>query len=194
MKPKIIVFAGSTRTDSLNRKLAAVAAEVLREAGADVTLAELRKYPMPLYDGDLETQEGIPVYAKQFKELMRNQDGFVLATPEYNGSFPALVKNTIDWISRPEAGEKPSAVLRGKFAAIVSTSPGLGGGQRSVKATRELLAPLGVKLTAGQLSVPQGMTAFDGNGQPTRPEIREGVVTIAHELLEAIGAHKAAAA
>jgi NAD(P)H-dependent FMN reductase len=98
-KSKILVFAGSIRTGSYNEKLAAIAARELQSAGMDVTLAHLRDYTMPLYDGDTEAAGGLPDGARRFKELVRAHDVLVLASPEYNGSMPALVKNTIDWIS-----------------------------------------------------------------------------------------------
>ena len=94
--PRILIFAGSTRADSYNRKLARAAVAAVRRAGAETTLADLKDYPMPLYDGDVETAQGPPENARAFKKLLLEHDGFVIASPEYNGSFPALVKNVID--------------------------------------------------------------------------------------------------
>src|ERR1022692_1776426 len=125
-KPKILVFAGSTRNDSLHRKLVQVAAAELRRVGGDAAVADLRDYPMPLYDGDLEAAQGMPAGAKALKDLVRGQDGLVIASPEYNGSFSALLKNAIDWISRPETGERRLAAFHGKAAALLSASPGPG--------------------------------------------------------------------
>src|SRR5438552_11682893 len=139
MKPKILTFAGSIRHGSLHRNLAIEAAEALRAAGAEATFADLADYPMPLYDGDIEAAQGLPPAAKAFKELLRQHDALAIASPEYNGSFTALLKNAIDWISRPEAGEPALAVFRGKLAAIMSASPGPGGGRRSLRQLRELL-------------------------------------------------------
>ena len=104
----------------------------------DVTLADLRDYPMPMYDGDLE-MAGMPAEARSFRELLRAHDAFVIASPEYNGSFSGLLKNTIDWTSRGLGGERPGAVFNGKRAALLSASPGGGGGQRGLRQTRELL-------------------------------------------------------
>ena len=87
MNPKVLVFAGSTRKGSLHRKLAVAAAADLRARGLDVTLADLRDYPMPLYDGDLETESGVPENARAFRKLLEQHDVFVIASPEYNGSF-----------------------------------------------------------------------------------------------------------
>jgi len=94
--PKILVLAGSSRLDSLHRKLARQTVEALRDAGVDATLADLRDFPMPIYDGDLEAGQGLPTAAKALKELARRHDGFAIASPEYNRSFPALLKNALD--------------------------------------------------------------------------------------------------
>jgi NAD(P)H-dependent FMN reductase len=123
-KPRILVLAGSTRKDSIHRKLARQTVEALFAAGVDATFADLHDYPLPLYDGDMEAELGIPSTAKALKELARHSDGFAIASPEYNGSFPAVLKNAIDWISRPEPGERSLEVFRGKAAAILSASPG----------------------------------------------------------------------
>jgi chromate reductase, NAD(P)H dehydrogenase (quinone) len=170
MMPKILVFAGSTRRDSLNRKLARLAADALVKAGAEVTLADLGDYPMPLYDGDLEAAGGLPAPAMAFKELLRAHDGFAIASPEYNGSFPALLKNVIDWASRPEPGERPAAVFRSKTAALLSTSPGPGGGRRGLRHLRELLEMIGVAVVPGEVAIPRGGEAFDGEGRLVRLE------------------------
>src|SRR5689334_5296929 len=122
---KVLVFAGSTRNDSLNRKLARAAAGELRSRGLEVTQVELRDYPMPIYDGDMEIAHGIPAAAVEFRKLLAEHDVLVIASPEYNGSFPALLKNVIDWTSRPTVeGERPSSLYRGKQAALLSASPG----------------------------------------------------------------------
>src|SRR5215472_11036213 len=138
-KPMILVIPGSTRTGSMNRKLAQETVAALEAAGAEAVLADLRDYPLPLYDGDLEEEQGRPAEALKLKDLARRADGFVIASPEYNGSYPAVLKNAIDWISRPDPGEGPLAVFRGKPAAILSASPGQGGGKRVLKQLRELL-------------------------------------------------------
>ncbi len=185
-KTKILVFAGSTRNDSLHRKLAIEAAAELRRVGAEVTVADLRDYPMPLYDGDLEAAQGMPAGAKAFKELVRGQDGLAIASPEYNGSFPALLKNAIDWISRPEAGEPPLAAFRGKSAALLAGSPGPGGGQRGLRHLRELLEMIGVKVAPSQVTVARAMEAFDAEGRLARREDEEAVERVIGELVEAV--------
>ena len=97
---KILAFASSARADSLNKKLVAIAAQGAREAGADVTVVDLADYPMPLFDEDLEAQQGMPDTARAFKHLLMEHDGFLIASPEYNSAFSPLLKNAIDWASR----------------------------------------------------------------------------------------------
>jgi chromate reductase, NAD(P)H dehydrogenase (quinone) len=182
MQPKILVLAGSARLDSIHRKLARQTVEALHEAGADATLADLRDYPMPIYDGDLEAGEGIPHAAKELKELARRHDGFAIASPEYNGSFPALLKNALDWISRPEPGDRPLEAFRGKVAAILSASPGPGGGRRGLHHLRELLEMMMVNVIPQELAIARASTAFDAAGRLTRTED----IASLHELAAAL--------
>ena len=183
--PKILVLAGSARLDSVNRKLARQAVEALRHAGVEATLADLRDFPMPIYDGDLEAGEGIPPKAKALKELARAHDGFAIASPEYNGSFPALLKNALDWISRPEPGERPLEVFRGKVAAILSASPGPGGGSRGLHQLRELLEMMSVSVIPRELAIARASGAFDDAGRLIRAEDVTGLQELASDLAHA---------
>ncbi len=132
-KPKILAFAGSTRSASFNKRLARIAAEGARKAGADVTFIDLRDYPMPLYDGDLEDKEGLPANAKKLKEIFLAHKGLLIASPEYNSSMPGVLKNTIDWVSRvSDPKEVPLACFDGKVATLMSASPGALGGLRGL--------------------------------------------------------------
>jgi NAD(P)H-dependent FMN reductase len=183
--PNILVVAGSARLDSVNRKLARQTVEALRHAGVEATLADLRDFPMPIYDGDLEAGEGIPPAAKALKELTRAHDGFAIASPEYNGSFPALLKNALDWISRPEPGERPLEVFRGKVAAILSASPGPGGGRRGLHQLRELLEMMSVSVIPRELAIAQSGGAFDDTGRLIRAEDVAGLQELAASLAHA---------
>src|ERR1035437_533866 len=183
--PKILVLAGSARLDSIHRKLARQTVEALRHAGMEATLADLRDFPMPIYDGDLEAGEGIPPAARALKELARRHDGFAIASPEYNGSFPALLKNALDWISRPEPGEGPLEVFRGKVAAILSASPSPGGGKRGRHQLRELLEMMSVTVIPEQLTVAKSSTAFSATGQLVRAEDMAGLQAVAAALAQA---------
>jgi NAD(P)H-dependent FMN reductase len=183
--PKILVLAGSARQDSVNRKVARQTVEALRDAGVEATLADLRDFPMPIYDGDLETGQGLPPAAKELKELARRHDGFAIASPEYNGSFPALLKNALDWISRPEPGEGPLEVFRGKVAAILSASPGPGAGKRGLRHLRELLEMMMVRVVPRELAIARSGGAFDAAGRLTRDEDLSGLRELAAALAQA---------
>jgi NAD(P)H-dependent FMN reductase len=193
-RPRVLVFAASTRGDSLHRKLAREAFTALETTGIDATLADLRAFPMPLYEGDVEAAQGLPAHAKAFKDLLRRHDVFVIASPEYNGSFSALVKNVIDWSSRPEPGEKSLAVFRGKTAALLSASPGPGGGRRGLKHLGELLEMIGVNVFPERLSIARAFEAFDSEGKLTRSEDRSGLEKLIAEVASALAAKSEAAA
>jgi NAD(P)H-dependent FMN reductase len=190
---RTLVLAGSTRTDSLHRKLARAAAEELRNRGLEVTVADLRDYRMPLYDGDIEAAEGLPEAALKFRKLLAEHDLLVIASPEYNGSFPALVKNTIDWTSRPaEAGERPAAHYRGKRAALLAGSPGPGGGRRGLRHLRELLETIGVTVVGEPVAVAGAHKAFDGEGRLVRQDVVEDLRRLADAIESASAAAMAA--
>ncbi len=110
MMPRILAFASSTRRESFNKKLVTIAAQGAREAGAEVTLIDLKDFPLPLFDQDLEAEQGMPENGKHLKKLFIDHDGLLIASPEYNSSLPAVLKNVIDWVSRPAPGELPWAV------------------------------------------------------------------------------------
>lgn len=162
--PKLIVFAGSARTGSFNRKLAAIAAAMAREAGAEVTHIELADYPMPIMDQDLEAAEGLPANALKLKDMFRAHDGFLVCCPEYNGSITPLLKNTIDWLTRPREGEPVLACFRGKVAGLLAASPGALGGLRGLAHVRAILGGIGVYLVPEQIAVSGAQKAFDEAG------------------------------
>ena len=184
--PRVLVFAGSTRTDSVNRKLAKIAAQQLERAGIPATLAELRDYPMPLYEGDREAEEGAPAEVIAFQELMRAHEALVIASPEFNGSFSALLKNLVDWVSRPVAGEGPTALFRGKTAALLSASPSRSGGERGLRHLRELLEMIGVTVIPRQLAVRKADDAFTEESELAREEDQVNLRLVLDELRSAL--------
>jgi NAD(P)H-dependent FMN reductase len=188
--PRVLVFSGSTRVGSVNRLLAQAAARALSETGISTRLVDLRDYPMPLYDGDLEAEGGAPQSVLDFQRLVREHDALVIASPEYNGSFSALIKNVIDWISRPGPGEPPLAVFRDKTAAIMSASPGRGGGRRGLRHLRELLQMVGVHVIAPELAIASAKEAFSPDGHLVRPSDRETLRTMLEALEEAIASSR----
>ena len=141
--PKILVFAGSARRDSVNKKLARAAASAVDGAGGQSTLLDLADFELPLYDGDVEAASGLPEAARRLQQAFRDHDGFCLACPEYNGSITPLLKNVIDWVSRPDGGEKGPSPYRGKTVLLVAASPGGLGGLRGLVHVRAILGNLG---------------------------------------------------
>ena len=162
--PKVLAFAGSTRTDSFNKKLVKIAAQGAKAAGAETTLIDLRDFPMPLFDEDLEANDGTPDSVRRFKDVMLAHDGLLIASPEYNSSFTAVLKNAIDWASRPAEGEAPLGCFAGKVAAIMSTSPGALGGLRGLVSLRSLLGNIKVIVLPDQMAVPKAYDAFNPDG------------------------------
>ena len=117
-----------------------MAADAARDAGAEVTLIDLRDLPLPLFDGDLEDKQGLPENAKKLKALLRAHDGLLISSPEYNSSITGVLKNAIDWASRAETDDEPPLVcFRGKVAALLSASPGALGGLRGLVHLRAIL-------------------------------------------------------
>lgn len=163
--PRILVFAGSVRQGSLNQRLARLAARRLEALGGQPTFVDLGDYPMPLYDGDREAEQGLPDNALTLRRLLAEHDGLLIASPEYNGFITPLLKNTIDWLTRPHQGESGLTLFQGKFAAVVSASPGALGGIRSLALIRQLLGNIGVTVLPNQLAVAKASDAFDDDGQ-----------------------------
>ncbi len=164
-KPRILAFAGSVRKDSYNHRLLLVAAEGARAAGADLMVLDLKDYPLPLFNEDLEREQGTPENATKLKQLFLDHDGLLIASPEYNSSITPLLKNTIDWVSRPAEGEAPLAAYRGKVAALMAASPGGLGGLRGLVHVRSILSNIGVIVLPDQIAVPRAFEAFDNDGQ-----------------------------
>ena len=161
---KLLFFAGSARKESMNKKLAKLAADMAQDAGAQVTHIDLKDFEMPLYDGDVEAQNGIPENAKKLKQLFVEHDGFFIASPEYNSSMPPLLKNTLDWISRPHEEKEASLIaFNGKVAALGAVSPGGLGGLRGLVSLRMMLGNIGVTVVPSQVAVGSGFQAFDEN-------------------------------
>jgi NAD(P)H-dependent FMN reductase len=160
---KILAFAGSARQDSCNKKLVKIAAAGARDAGAEVTYLDFRDLPLPLYDGDLEVAEGLPENVRQLKGLMKAHQGLLIACPEYNSSITPLLKNAIDWASRPEPGEPSLVCFQDKVAVLMSASPGGLGGLRGLVHVRAILGSIGVLVLPDQKAIGNAYQAFDQN-------------------------------
>jgi chromate reductase, NAD(P)H dehydrogenase (quinone) len=170
---KILAFAGSTREDSFNRKLLRDAVEMARQMGASVTVVDLKDYPMPFYNAELEVKQGMPENAKRLRELMINHDAFIIASPEYNSSIPALVKNTIDWVSRSETGGSSKLPFEGKKFAIMSASPGKRGGSRALMHLRAVLEDVRGIVIPQQVTIPLAHEYFSEKQRPENHLLKE---------------------
>jgi chromate reductase, NAD(P)H dehydrogenase (quinone) len=181
--PKILAFSGSERKESYNQKLVKIAASGAVQAGAEVTVINLADYPMPVFSQDLEAKQGMPETAREFKQLLIDHDGFLIASPEYNSAFSPLLKNVIDWASRKESdSEPPLAAFRGKVAVIMATSPGALGGIRGLVFLRMLLSNLGMTVLPNQQAVAQAAQVFDADGVLVDREKQATIVNLGRDL------------
>ena len=185
-EPKILAFAGSLRQESYNKKLMRIAAAAARRAGADVTEIDLGEYPLPVYDGDLEADAGLPENARKLKALMKGHGGFLIASPEYNSSISGTLKNAIDWTSRPEPDEPPLVCFRGKTAAIMSASPGALGGLRGLVHLRAILGNIGVLVLPDQKAISSAAEAFAENGSLNDPKQLQAIEQIGTRLAQVV--------
>jgi NAD(P)H-dependent FMN reductase len=183
---RILAFAGSTRTQSFNKKLIRIAVAGARAAGADVTLIDLRDRPLPLYDGDLEAESGLPENARRLRELFLAHRGLLIAAPEYNHSISAVLKNAIDWLSRPVPGAPPLDAFRGKIAGLVAASPGMFGGMRGLVHVRQILTGLGVLVIPEQRTIPRAREAFGADGALIDPDSQAAVERVGARLAEVL--------
>lgn len=164
-KPKILAFAGSLRTDSFNKKLVKIAVQGAQAAGAEVTYIDLRDFPLPIYDGDLESQDGLPENALKLKNLMYQHDGLLISAPEYNSSISGTLKNTLDWISRQASPQEVYlSCFIGKVAALMSASPSALGGLRGLVTLRSILGNIYVHVLPEQKTLAKAEEAFLPDG------------------------------
>lgn len=182
MSVRLIAFSGSTRRASFNRKLVEIAAAGAERAGAEVRIISLRDFDLPVYDADHEAENGMPEDVVKLKALCAAADGYLISAPEYNGSLPAVLKNAIDWISRPTPDTTETQLsltaYRGKVAGIMSASPGAWGGIRGLAHVRQILSGLGVLVAPEQLAVPAAADAFDADGKLKNEAFQPLVQTI----------------
>lgn len=188
MIPKILAFAGSTRTESFNKKLVKVAAAGAKETGADVTIIDLRDFQMPLYDEDLEKKEGLSSNTRKLKELMLSHHGFLISSPEYNSSISGVLKNTIDWTSRQGDDEYQMSCFKDKVAGIMSASPGGLGGLRGLVHVRAILENMGVLVIPTQVAISKAHEAFNLDGtmkdQKQEQQVKKIGANLAQMLLK----------
>jgi chromate reductase, NAD(P)H dehydrogenase (quinone) len=180
--PRILAFAGSLRRESFNKKLVPIAAKAARDAGAEVTLIDLKDFPLPLFDQDLEAEQGMPENGRKLKQLFIDHDGLLIASPEYNSSITAVLKNAIDWVSRPAPGEPSLVAFRSKVATRMSASPGALGGLRGLVHVRSILSNIGVIVLPDQIAVPKAHEAFNADGSLKDSKQHSGIEGLGHTL------------
>lgn len=182
----LLVFAGSTREQSWNRKLAAAVSDIATAEGAKVTRLELSQFDVPLYNADLEAR-GTPRDVIRLKEIFHAHPAWIICSPEYNGSYTALLKNTIDWVSSPVKGDPQwssgTKAFAGKVVGLLSTSPGALGGVRSLGHLTPLLMNLQAWVAPQQFAMPRAAEAFDPDGRLSTEMHRKAVHGVVEQVL-----------
>jgi chromate reductase, NAD(P)H dehydrogenase (quinone) len=182
---KILVLPGSLRTGSLNAKLAAVAAHHIAQAGAEATRLSLADFPLPVYDGDLQTRSGVPKNAIDLKRMIGAHHGVLIVTPEYNASVPPLLKNTIDWVSRvQDPHEARGQVFRGRAFAIAAASHSRLGGARALGTLRLILSACHAHVIPNQLALAVADEAYDDMDRLKNPSDIEALAAMVRQLID----------
>jgi NAD(P)H-dependent FMN reductase len=182
---KILVIPGSLRSGSHNARLAAAAVHEFALAGAEVTRISLADFPLPIYDGDLQTKSGVPKHAINLKRMMSAHHGVLIVTPEYNSSVPALVKNTIDWVSRVQDAHEPRyQVFRERAFAIAAASESRFGGSRSLAALRLILTACHATVIPNQLALSFAAEAYDDMDRLKHPADIEALGALVRQLID----------
>ena len=184
---KILALSGSIREKSFNSRLLDIAVTGAKSAGAEVTVVNLRDYDMPLFNQDLEYQEGAPDAVVQLKNLMIQHQGLLIASPEYNGFPSPLLKNMLDWMSRQQnEHEPPMFAYNGKIAAVMAASPGAGGGTRGLTMLRILLQNLGVMALPGQVTLGRAGQAFREDGRLHEERLQLAAESLGSDLYDVL--------
>lgn len=181
---RLVAFAGSLRKDSWNKRLVRIAADGARAAGADVTVLDLADFPMPLFDEDVEREHGAPAAAQAWKAALKEADGMLIASPEYNSSVSAALKNAIDWASRPAPGEPPLAAFAGKTAVLMAASPGALGGLRGLVHLRSILGNIQMLVLPDQRALPKAHDAFAADGSLKDAKLADEIRALGRRLTD----------
>ena len=186
-EPRLLFIAGSAREKSWNKRLANLGAAIADANGIASTFADLGDYPMPIYCGDIETKQGPPENARKLKALMKVHSGIFIASPEYNASFSALLKNSLDWVSHTrDEGEAALEVFKTRVFAVGSASPGGMGGLRGLSQLRLVLEiGLSALVLPDQFAVPRAADAFEDNGHLKNKDSQENFKLLIQKLARA---------
>lgn len=182
---RLLVFSASLRSDSLNGRLARLAASTIEASGGTVDFGEMREFDTPSYSGDVQEEEGFPAGAEQLRERIQINDGFVISTPEYNFSMPGALKNSIDWVSR----FRPQP-FNEKHGLLLSASPSMAGGNRGLWSLRIPFEHLGARLYPDMFSLAKSHEAFNGNGRIANDELQERFETTITNFMDQVEASK----
>lgn len=191
MPTKVLVFAGSLRRDSFNKKLARIVTKDAIKAGAEATFIELSDFPLPLFDEDVE-RAGTPETALRLKKIFIDHDALIICSPEYNSSITAVLKNAIDWVSRSAPGEQSLAAFQGKTALLLAASPGALGGLRGLVHLRSILGNIGVTLLPGQYALATAHAAFDEKGELKDTKVAASIGNLVQQLVSVTSKLKSA--
>ncbi len=178
---RLLAFSGSARTGSFNQQLVDLATAKARALGAEVTAVKLTDFDLPLFNEDLEKDPGPPADVARWRHTLMDHDGFLIACPEYNGSITPLLKNAIDWATRPEEGVAPLAAYQGKTATLLAASPGALGGIRGLAHVRTILSGIGTIVLPTQVAVGAAHQAFTDDGSALQNERTEKMLQMAVE-------------
>lgn len=185
--PNILAFSGSLRSASFNQKAVRIAADGARSAGAHVTVISLKDFPLPLFDEDLEAASGMPEHAKKLKDLFLAHDGLLIASPEYNSTISAALKNALDWVSRAtDPNESPLSALSGKSAAILAASPSGYGGARGIAQLRTFLTNIHINVIAAEVTIPKAHESFAEDGSLHDQTLANSVRALGKSLVDAM--------
>jgi len=165
---RFLVLSASLREDSLNTKMAALAAASIEAQGGVAELVSIREFDSPSFDADVEEAQGLPAGAANFRDRLEASDAFVVASPEYNSSMPGVLKNLIDWVSR----YRPQP-FNEKYGLLLSASPSMVGGNRGLWALRIPFEHLGARVYPDMFSLAQAHRAFDAGGHIADPALQE---------------------
>ena len=181
----LLVFGASLRRESLNVRLAQLAAVTIEANGGTVDLATMSEFDTPSYNSDVQDSEGFPAGAKAMCGRLEEADGFVIAAPEYNASMPGMLKNTLDWVSR--MSPQPFNELSG---LLLSASPSMVGGNRGLWALRVPFEHLGARVYPDMFSLAQAHSAFDSEGRLASPQLAERFSTNIVNFMDSVEAYK----
>ena len=181
---KILAFSGSTRRNSYNQAVVECAAQAAKDAGAEVTVINLADYAMPIFNEDEEAEYGIPERAQAFKQIMIEHDGILIASPEYNSSYPAVLKNAIDWASRKAGDEPVLAAYKQKVVGLMAASPGALGGMRVLVVLRMLMQNLSCIVAPAQVAVGNVADKLDESGAISDEKTKKQLANLAKQVVD----------